>query len=246
MIKKMLLFFMCLSLFLSIPGCKKELPTSPDIPALILPVIEYFNASPSSIKKGDYSTLSWSTLNATSVSISSGIGTVSAVGTMDVYPDESTTYTLTAKNNDGTKTSSCTVLILRWAVVELSLNPPAPIVYFHANGTSTSSFTVIVTETNGVGGRIDTIRVIGTPKSGSAWAQAFEGGTFSANGSFSRYCSMLLYCWPYHVLIKAEGVDMHGYTIDVGISFFVLWSQNRGVMKFLKVVYGPNHHKLIK
>ena len=32
MIKKMLLYFLCLSLFLSIPGCKEKLPTSPDIP----------------------------------------------------------------------------------------------------------------------------------------------------------------------------------------------------------------------
>ncbi len=32
MIKKMFLVFLCLSLFLSIPSCKKKLPTSPDIP----------------------------------------------------------------------------------------------------------------------------------------------------------------------------------------------------------------------
>jgi len=32
MIKKMLLVFLCFTLFLSIPGCKKKLPTQPDIP----------------------------------------------------------------------------------------------------------------------------------------------------------------------------------------------------------------------
>jgi len=32
MIKKTALFFLCIFLFLSIPGCKKKLPTSPDIP----------------------------------------------------------------------------------------------------------------------------------------------------------------------------------------------------------------------
>lgn len=32
MTKKLLLVFLCLFLFLSIPGCKKKLPTSPDIP----------------------------------------------------------------------------------------------------------------------------------------------------------------------------------------------------------------------
>ncbi len=35
MIKKTLLSFLCFSLFLSIPGCKKKLPTSPDIPEII-------------------------------------------------------------------------------------------------------------------------------------------------------------------------------------------------------------------
>ena len=32
MIKKSVLFFLCFILFLSIPGCKKKLPTQPDIP----------------------------------------------------------------------------------------------------------------------------------------------------------------------------------------------------------------------
>ena len=40
MIKKMLLVFLCLSLFLSIPCCKKKLPTTPDIPAVISPTVQ--------------------------------------------------------------------------------------------------------------------------------------------------------------------------------------------------------------
>lgn len=45
MFKKMFLFFLCLSLFLSIPCCKKEAPTSPDIPALILQSITVISSS---------------------------------------------------------------------------------------------------------------------------------------------------------------------------------------------------------
>ena len=37
MTKKMLLVFLCFTLFLTMPGCKKKLPTSPDIP---IPVLE--------------------------------------------------------------------------------------------------------------------------------------------------------------------------------------------------------------
>jgi len=249
MIKKTLLCFICLSLFLSVSTCKKKTPTEPIIPELILPTIEYFGASPGSIKLGSYSTLSWATFNATSVSISRGIGTVSATGTTDVYPSETTSYTLTARNSDGSKSSSCWVLILEWAELTLSLDPPAPIVYFWADGSSTSNFTVTATESNGVGGRIDMIRIIGTPPSGPTWAQAIASGkTFSPYGSVSQYCSMLLYCYPQHVLVKAEGEDMHGYMIDVGISFFLLWTptQDRATMSFSGIVYGPNHHKRIK
>ena len=69
MIKKMLLSFLCLSLFLSIPYCKKKLPTTPDIPTVVLPTIAYFTASPTSIMLDSSSTLSWSTTNATNITI---------------------------------------------------------------------------------------------------------------------------------------------------------------------------------
>ena len=45
MTKKMLLVFLCFMLFLSIPGCKKKLPTSPDIPAIILQSIAVISSS---------------------------------------------------------------------------------------------------------------------------------------------------------------------------------------------------------
>jgi len=247
MIKKIFLCFLCLSLFLLISDCKKSPPTSQDIEELIKPTIEYFNAFPSSIKLGDSSTLSWSTTNATTVSISQGIGAVSAVGMADVYPNESVTYTLTAKNNDGTKTSSCTVIILRWAELVMSTIPVGPIFYGNLDGSCTSDFTVITTETNGVGGRIDTIRMTGSEGTClSDYAQAFGGGTFSANGNFSRYCSMWMPCWPTNLIVAIEGVDMNGYIISQNIWFVITWFQNRGTMSFLKVVYGPNHHKRIK
>jgi len=107
LIKKILLFFLCLSLFLSIP-CKKT-PTTPDVP--VLPTIEYFNANPDSIKFGESSTLSWSVTNATTVTIDQGIGAVSAKDTKQVNPEENTTYNLTAKNNDGQKSQSCMITV---------------------------------------------------------------------------------------------------------------------------------------
>jgi len=123
MIKKTALFFLCIFLFLSIPGCKKKLPTSPDIPTKMLATIEYFYASPESIGWRESSTLFWSVENAPIVYIDQGIGNVSTSanvvtsGTIDVSPEETTTYTLTAVGSSGT--ASCTVEVTARAIFEM-------------------------------------------------------------------------------------------------------------------------------
>lgn len=120
MFKKMLLVVLCFTLFLPISGCKKKLPTQPDIPELILPTIVYFTANPESIEFESDSpvTLSWNTTNATNVTINHGVGTVSDTGTTVVNPEETTTYTLTAINSDGQRTASCTVQVTARAIFE--------------------------------------------------------------------------------------------------------------------------------
>src|ERR1700682_872834 len=52
--------------------------------------------TPDTMQKGQSATLSWSTTNATSVSIS-GLGTVAASGSQQVHPSTNTAYTLTAQ-----------------------------------------------------------------------------------------------------------------------------------------------------
>jgi len=113
-----------------LPCCKKKLPTQPDIPAVLQPTITSFSSEPSSVEYGESSVLSWSTKNATTISINQGIGTVSATGTEEVSPETTTTYTLTAKNSAGQKTASCEV-----EVTEVVLNPPT-IEYFTATPES--------------------------------------------------------------------------------------------------------------
>ncbi|HLP86883.1 MAG TPA: hypothetical protein VK153_03370, partial [Candidatus Paceibacterota bacterium] len=73
--------------------------------------INHFTASPSSITKGESSTLSWDTTDCNSVSISS-IGTVSTSGSRSVSPTSTKTYTLTAYGaNNVTQTKSVTVYV---------------------------------------------------------------------------------------------------------------------------------------
>lgn len=109
-----------------LPGCKKKLPTSPDVPEAILPSIEYFTASPESIGWKESSTLLWGVKNAPIVYIDQGIGNVSTSGnvitsgTIDVSPEETTTYTLTAVGSSGTITASCTVEVTARAIFELT------------------------------------------------------------------------------------------------------------------------------
>jgi peptidoglycan-associated lipoprotein len=58
-------------------------------------------ASSNTVQRGESVTLTWSSTNATSLSLSPGIGTVTAEGTQPVTPQDSTTYTLTATGPGG-------------------------------------------------------------------------------------------------------------------------------------------------
>jgi len=76
-----------------------------------VPVINSFSASPSYIQSGQGILLSWTTTNATSVTISPGIGTVQASGSYNVSPGSNTTYTLTATGSGGNASASTTVTV---------------------------------------------------------------------------------------------------------------------------------------
>jgi outer membrane protein OmpA-like peptidoglycan-associated protein len=70
--------------------------------------IVLFTASPDLVEIGQTVTLNWQTTNATEVTIE-GIGTVPESGTRKVKPTESTTYTITATGEGGSKTISVDV-----------------------------------------------------------------------------------------------------------------------------------------
>jgi len=113
------------SLFLIAAGCKKKAPPPPPPPpppkpkpAPAKPVITNFVAEPSSIQRGQSSTLRWSVQNATEISINQGIGAVQSSGNRRVFPSSGTSYTLTAKGPGGTATSS--------ARVDVTQPPPPP------------------------------------------------------------------------------------------------------------------------
>src|SRR5690349_3956730 len=76
---------------------KKAAPAPPPPPPPPPTPTATLTASPESVDKGQSSTLTWQTSNATDISIDNGVGAVQANGSQQVSPTDSTTYTLTAK-----------------------------------------------------------------------------------------------------------------------------------------------------
>ncbi|MEO8596188.1 MAG: peptidoglycan-associated lipoprotein Pal [Candidatus Solibacter sp.] len=132
MFSKRKLSTICLAVALAMfaAGCKKKVavqaPPPPPPPAPVqetprpaAPVVAQFTAEPTSIQRGQSSTLRWEvTGQVTSVAINQGIGTVQSTGSNRVNPSDSTTYTLTATGPGGSATGTATVSV--------SSPPPPP------------------------------------------------------------------------------------------------------------------------
>lgn len=77
------------------------------------------NISPGTITAGQSATLTWSSVNATSVTIDNGMGQEGTSGSLSVKPAANTTYTATATGADGTSSPSQVSIIV-------TSPPPAP------------------------------------------------------------------------------------------------------------------------
>jgi hypothetical protein len=74
--------------------------------------ILFFTANPPTIDAGQPSTLAWNVLNADTVTITPNVGNVNpSNGTVAVTPNATTTYTLTARNANGSDTSTVSVVV---------------------------------------------------------------------------------------------------------------------------------------
>jgi len=103
-------------------GCAKKPvaappPPPPPPPAAARPTVT-LQASPASINKGDSSTLSWNSTDATQLTIAPEVGAVTAQGSTKVTPSDSTTYTITANGPGGSATAT--------AAVSVAAPPPPP------------------------------------------------------------------------------------------------------------------------
>ena len=102
-----------------VSGCNKKVTPPPPPPAAApapaRPTVT-LQANPTTINKGESSTLTWNSTDATQLAIDPGVGTVTAEGSTKVTPSDSTTYTITANGPGGSATATAAV----------SVNAPAP------------------------------------------------------------------------------------------------------------------------
>ena len=101
-----ILFGTLLAILALSAACKKpapQAPPPPPPPPAAPPAKPTVNlqASSNTIQRGEAVTLTWSSTNATTLSLSPGAGNVSAEGTQRVTPQDSITYTLTATGPGG-------------------------------------------------------------------------------------------------------------------------------------------------
>ena len=107
---KWIMLLFALSTILMWGGCKKKVAPPPPPPPPPAAPTASLTADPNTINKGQSTTLTWQTTNATDVSIE-GVGAVQPSGSQSVTPAESTTYTLTAKGAGGTQQATTRVTV---------------------------------------------------------------------------------------------------------------------------------------
>jgi peptidoglycan-associated lipoprotein len=136
--RKLTVIAIALTLAVFLAGCKKKAPPAPPPPpppapvakpAPPAPVVSQFSVEPTTIQRGQSATLRWEvTGDVTSVSIDQGVGTVQNTGNRRVFPNDSTTYTLTASGPGGNITASATVTVTAPPPPPPPPPPPAPTV----------------------------------------------------------------------------------------------------------------------
>lgn len=101
-----------LMMVMTLGACKKKVQPAPPPPPPPPPAAPTatLTASPNTIQKGQSTTLTWETTNATEVTIET-IGSVQPNGSQSVTPGDSTTYRLTAKGPGGTQEATARVTV---------------------------------------------------------------------------------------------------------------------------------------
>ncbi|MEE2901577.1 MAG: hypothetical protein VYC39_04575 [Myxococcota bacterium] len=142
------------------------------------PIIRSFTVSPMTVSPGQPATLSWQTTNSDSVSINNNVGVnLAATGTVEINPNETTTYTLTAYRRSQSKTAQVTVVVQQNGptIISLTANPET----ITAGESTTISWqttnTTEVTFDNGIGRKATTGSVVVSPMATTTYTMTAAG-----------------------------------------------------------------------
>jgi hypothetical protein len=130
--KHRVLIIALLGLFLS--GCTSPASTavspSPSAENNTKPVVAVFRISPESITAGQKAMLQWEVSGTSTVRINPDLGNVGASGNIEVRPFTTTTYTLTAGEQDSQVTATATLTVeITVPVVDFFLAEPPEITF---------------------------------------------------------------------------------------------------------------------
>lgn len=111
-----------------ISGCARGIASSvpsssgSQIASIAAPTLT-FSIQPDKVAQGGSATLTWSTTNATTVTINNGIGTVSASGSTSITPTTSQTFTATATGPGGTAQAQAALTVLAKPTITVAVCP---------------------------------------------------------------------------------------------------------------------------
>jgi len=114
-LQKVFVFVFTLVVALVMAGCHHQqqpvakVNTPPPTPTAPSPAAS-LTVTPATVDHGQSAKLSWQTQNATTINID-GVGPVTASGSMNVMPSDSTTYHLTAKGDGGNTEASARITV---------------------------------------------------------------------------------------------------------------------------------------
>lgn len=119
-------------LILAGAGCKKKgpgpLPQTPKPEAPVErqgpPTVISFTAEPSTVLRGESTTLRWNVMGASELTIDNGVGAVDATGSRRVTPAGNTTYSLVAKGPGGTANAAVQVVVTTPPPPPPAVEPP--------------------------------------------------------------------------------------------------------------------------
>jgi hypothetical protein len=200
--------------------------------------IVQFTAIPASIQPGQSSTLTWVIDNATSASISGGVGTVDPkTGSVSVSPTTTTTYTLTATGATGTTTSNVTV-----TVSAVTGNPQ--ILRYEANPVTITPGQSSTLSWATAGATSASISGVGTvPVNGSTTVTPTQTTTYTLTATSSDNKSVTA---PVTVIVAAASVPQivtfvaNPPTIDAGQSTKLCWQVNNATSITITPGVGSN------